>query len=241
VSSTLLSLSHQSKSANERLLLQISILKMMLMFGAHQTWKLLVCGLFCLIYIIHTSIAEAARLTWRSDVYNHYNITLRRDFHPGTNKPMALMFVFTCKTHPDTHTVQFRPRMKTGEGTNNLRVSQNLCHSRHGEGGSIRQMAASTIPYSASAHRALIAMRCAKNHRPFSMVTDDEYLAEVDMLRPGTNPPAPATVSRDIGVLYLEMSKHVLNYFQVGFKYCLRAAQDATVLSGPQRHNSPCP
>jgi hypothetical protein len=178
------------------------------------------------------SISEAARLTWRSEVYNHYNITLRRDFDPITNKRTAIMFVFTCKTHPDTHIVQYRPRMKTGEGTNNLRVSQNLCHSRHGEGGSTQQKSASTIPYSASAHRALIAMRCAKNHRPFNMVTDEEYLIEVDMLRPGTKPPSPATISRDIGALYLEMSKHVLNYFQVDFKCSFNAVHDTNNFPG---------
>jgi hypothetical protein len=39
-------------------------------------------------------------------------------------------------------------------------------------------------PYSAAAHRTLIAMWCAKNHGPFNSVLDEDYQAEVEMLRP---------------------------------------------------------
>jgi hypothetical protein len=46
-------------------------------------------------------------------------------------------------------------------------------------------------------------------------VLDEDYQAEVDMLCPGTKLPHPATVSRDIQAIYLDMSRHICNYFQV--------------------------
>ncbi|KAF8586027.1 hypothetical protein K439DRAFT_1001527 [Ramaria rubella] len=45
--------------------------------------------------------------------------------------------------------------------------------------------------YSPYRHRALIALRCAKDHRPFECVKDEFYLAEVELLRPGTKVPDP--------------------------------------------------
>ncbi|KAF8223266.1 hypothetical protein L208DRAFT_1017635, partial [Tricholoma matsutake] len=54
---------------------------------------------------------------------------------------------------------------------------------------------------------------CAKNHCPFNSVLDDDYQAEVEMLRPRMIIPSPQTVSRDIKAMYAEMSKHVQNYF----------------------------
>ena len=74
---------------------------------------------------------------------------------------------------------------------------------------------AATISYTEAAHCALIALRCAKNHRPFNSVLDEDYQAEVNMLRPGTKLPHPVTVSRDIQAIYLDMSMHVHDYFQV--------------------------
>jgi hypothetical protein len=43
---------------------------------------------------------------------------------------------------------------------------------------------------------------------------DEDYQAEVNMLRPGTKLPHPATVSRDIQAIYLDMSRHIRDYFQ---------------------------
>jgi hypothetical protein len=77
-----------------------------------------------------------------------------------------------------------------------------------------------TILYTKAAHRALIALHCAKNHCPFNSVLDEDYQAEVDMLHPGTKLLHPATVSRDIQVIYLNMSRHIRNYFQVSLHHC---------------------
>jgi hypothetical protein len=91
------------------------------------------------------------------------------------------------------------------------------CFNHRGENrpGNTKVAQAAAIPYTEAAHCALIALRCAKNHHPFNSVLDEDYQAEVDMLCPGTKLPHPATVSRDIQAIYLDMSRHICNYFQV--------------------------
>jgi hypothetical protein len=58
-------------------------------------------------------------------------------------------------------------------------------------------------------------MQCAKNHRSFNSVLDEDYQAEVEMLCPGTILPGPQTVSCDIKSIYAKMSKNVWNYFMM--------------------------
>ena len=63
----------------------------------------------------------------------------------------------------------------------------------------------SAIPYSEANHRALIALHCAKSARPINMVMDEDYLAEVEMLHPGTVVPSPNTVQWNlIFILWLQ-------------------------------------
>ncbi|KII90073.1 hypothetical protein PLICRDRAFT_108714 [Plicaturopsis crispa FD-325 SS-3] len=56
-------------------------------------------------------------------------------------------------------------------------------------------------------------MRCARSRRPFNSVADPDYLAEVQLLRPGTVVPHPSTVSRDARDIYLQASNHIKEYF----------------------------
>jgi hypothetical protein len=103
--------------------------------------------------------------------------------------------------------------MFTGHGTKNIQDGVKACIKR---AGTVTDTVRSTgQPYSAAAHCTLIAMWCAKNHRPFNFVLDEDYKAEIEMLRPGTILPSPQTVSRDIKSIYIEMSKSVKNYFMV--------------------------
>ncbi|KAL1707229.1 hypothetical protein EV121DRAFT_199468 [Schizophyllum commune] len=71
------------------------------------------------------------------------------------------------------------------------------------------------IAYSPIAHRALIALRSATSHRPFNMVRDRFYTEEVQMLRPGTILPSPATVSVDVKRLYKGMAADLCAYLVV--------------------------
>jgi hypothetical protein len=177
-------------------------------------------------YTVCTSLyslkLDASKHTWRSPVYDHFNISLEREAN-SVGSPKSITFVFTCRTHPETHSAQRRPRMATSYGTKNIRDSVKHCDKFSG---------ASTLSpagkrdvsqtYTPAAHRALIAQQCAKNCRPFNSVTDKDYVAEVEMLRPGTTIPSPSTVSRDVKAIYAEVSKLVRAYFLVRYNYSLK-------------------
>jgi hypothetical protein len=183
-------------------------------FGAYQIPKSLVSGCSLKKWSSFNVYSEASKSTWRSPVYDHFDITLRRDVDVR-GSPKGLSFVFTCKVNPAHHPAHTRPRMSTGHGTKNIQDGVKACNKRAGTVTDTTAVKSTGRPYSPAAHRALIAMRCAKNHRPFNSVLDEDYQAEVEMLRPGTVLPSPQTVSRDIKAMYAEMSKNVRNYFMV--------------------------
>ena len=145
----------------------------------------------CIYYL------EASKATWRSNVYDHFDITLSRDLD-GRGRPSALSFVFNCKVDPAHHPPHRRARMSTGHGTKNIHDGIKACNTRLGSTTTTTAVESTGPHYSPAAHRTLIAMRCAKNHHPFNSVLDEDYQAEVEMLRPGTILPSPQTVSRDI-------------------------------------------
>ena len=49
------------------------------------------------------------------------------------------------------------------------------------------------------------------------MVTDEDYLAEIEMLCPGTVVPSPNTVQQDLMHIYTMALVFVMNYFMVPF------------------------
>jgi hypothetical protein len=152
-------------------------------------------------------------MAWRSDVYDHYDVSLQRNLTED-QQPLSLSFLFTCKTHPENHaSVWARQRSKTGDGTSNLQKGVDICLRKQGR--ECTKPGSSTIPYSEAAHRALIVLRVAKHARPVNSVLDDDYLMEVEMLRPGTKVPKPMTVQRDLLQIYEQTSIVVKNYFLV--------------------------
>lgn len=114
--------------------------------------------------------------------------------------------------------------MSTGHGTKNFQDGVKACNKRVGTTSSTTLVVNVHEPYSAAAHHTLIAMCCAKNHRLFNSVLDEDYQAEVHMLCPGTILPSPQTVSHDIKAIYSEMSKNVRKNFLVscGVFYCVK-------------------
>ncbi|EGN92942.1 hypothetical protein SERLA73DRAFT_28424, partial [Serpula lacrymans var. lacrymans S7.3] len=60
-----------------------------------------------------------------------------------------------------------------------------------------------------AAYCAIIAMWCAVSRRPFNSVMDPHYLAEVELLRPGTILPSPCIVSHDIQAIYAIISSKI--------------------------------
>ncbi|PPQ87254.1 hypothetical protein CVT24_010096 [Panaeolus cyanescens] len=165
-----------------------------------------------------SDIIAAARGLWRSSVYDHFEVTLRRD-----TSPLSLIFVFTCKYGSKNHKPIFRPRSRTSEGTSNLNRTAKACDIEMGRqynqpsatAGIADPDLLAMSTYSPAAHRALILLRCARYARPFNIYADEEYKREVLMLRPDAIIPSPSTLSHDLKVVYLELSKHVKIFFEV--------------------------
>lgn len=141
--------------------------------------------------------------------------------------PSHLSYLFRCKTHPENHlNPPVRARANTAFGTTNLKKDIERCLKLQGTAPAGKpDVTADAIPYSEANHRALLAIRHAKYNRPINMVADEEYIKEVNMLRPGTIPPSTSTLGRDMHRLYEGLSVHVKNYFLVRlaylFGYCL--------------------
>ncbi|KAG0695807.1 hypothetical protein DFH29DRAFT_813803 [Suillus ampliporus] len=112
--------------------------------------------------------------------------------------------------------------MQTGQGTKNLNQGIKDCAGWHGVSstgsaatGAQQTLTGSVSKYMVEAHRALIALCCAVNKRPFHSVADPLYLEEVKLLRPDVKVPSPHTVSCNINTIYSEASKNVKFYFSV--------------------------
>ncbi|QRV82979.1 AC transposase [Ceratobasidium sp. AG-Ba] len=158
-------------------------------------------------------IINASLGSWRSPVYKHYNPYLDRIYDEHGN-PSRLVFRFECKYKHPSHSAQFRDRMRTGDGTRNLRTTAQTCETRWGVVQSSVSQSQYFSGYSEARHRVLIALRCAQNKRSFNSVADDLYRQEVDLLRPGTIVPSPMTVFRDTQVLYACSSDGVKTYYK---------------------------
>lgn len=160
------------------------------------------------------NLKDAARAIWRSTVYDHYDISIRRNYDENGD-PLSMDYCFICRDHPDNHSgPRYRLRMRSDLGTKNLKNEVEKCEIAWGI-YSARATSTPVLEYSPANHRTLIALRCAKNARPINTILDDEYHQEVQMLRPGTVVPHPTTVQRDILNLYTDLSIFVLSYFAV--------------------------
>ncbi|KAJ3573237.1 hypothetical protein NP233_g2572 [Leucocoprinus birnbaumii] len=160
--------------------------------------------------IISASFAGA-----RSPAYEHFDISLER-LYDDKDQPKELVFIFSCKVDPDRHLPHRRPRLKTSAGTGNLTSGIKACDRRRGiatHSQASRSSNVVKITYSEAAHRAIIALHCARNQRPFNIVNDPMYKAEVDLLRPGTSVLTPEMLSRDTLLLHQELSRSVRDHF----------------------------
>jgi hypothetical protein len=151
---------------------------------------------------------------WSSTVYDHFNITLERK---GSGDATKLIHIFTCKYGSKDHPVQRRERAKAGRGTTNLARTIATCDAARGHLAAISTPAGMPLvgEYTQARHRAIVALRCATSARPAHVVADKYYLMEVECLRPGTIPPSPIMVSRDIHLLHEQIAVFARAYFVV--------------------------
>lgn len=106
---------------------------------------------------MHICYLEASKATWRSTVYDHFDVTLRRE---NEGQLSTLVFVFNCKVDPAHHTPHLRARMSTGHGTKNIQDGVKACNKRVGDTSTTISAVTVHEPYSAAAHRTLIATIC---------------------------------------------------------------------------------
>jgi hypothetical protein len=69
--------------------------------------------------------------------------------------------------------------------------------------------------YSPARFRFLLAMWCARRHRPFKIVHDDELVEIFQMLYDRVDVPHPTTVSRDVKEIFYICKENVGNVLQV--------------------------
>jgi hypothetical protein len=141
-------------------------------------------------------------------VYEHYDVSVERD-----NSSQQITYVFKCKYSEETHETHRRLWTKTGNGTTDMQKSVTECDATHGV--TATSLTSSMGTYTPGTHHVIIAMKSATSNRPFNAVRDKYYRMEVEMLRPGTKIPHVTTVSLDIKLLYVELSKTVCDYFKV--------------------------
>ena len=84
-------------------------------------------------------------------MYDHFDVILHRDH--GGGQLSTLVFAF-----PAHHTPHFRARMSTGHGTKNIQDGVKACNKRVGTASNTTSAANVHEPYSAAAHRTLIAL-----------------------------------------------------------------------------------
>ncbi|KDN44173.1 hypothetical protein RSAG8_05646, partial [Rhizoctonia solani AG-8 WAC10335] len=149
-------------------------------------------------------ICNAALASYKSDVYGHYKMRVRRHTKPdplgdGT-VPDYLEYEFHCKTDPNRHPPQYRRRSETHRGTGNLKASLEACQARNNENNTSK--ASASTPFSYAMHLAIIVMMCAYHYLPFAGVLHDLVRRHVQLLRPGTSMPDSTTVSRTTRHVY---------------------------------------
>ena len=129
-----------------------------------------------------------------------------------------ITFIFRCKYGFESLEPHKWAHGNTSVGTTNLQKSAMKCNASRGLTGFLAAAmpsAPTTIPYTEGTHHVIIALMCTTVNWLFNSVSDKYYKMEVECLHPGTNIPAPKTVSLEINYLYLELLKAVQAYFRV--------------------------
>jgi hypothetical protein len=78
---------------------------------------------------------------------------------------------------------------------------------------------ASGATYSPARFRYLLAMWCARRHRPFNIVKDQELIDIFTMLYIRVDVPHPTTVSRDVREIFQLCKKNVIDTLQVRYSF----------------------
>lgn len=112
-------------------------------------WNLLdkeiigMCGKYLVIYWL-TYSTDQARVTWWSNIYKHYNVSIvcHTSMDGGSG---YIKFKFACKHNPAKHRLHTHRHMETSHGTKNLQRGQRECENRWGVTGDSNARAQQTL------------------------------------------------------------------------------------------------
>lgn len=154
-------------------------------------------------------VLAAVRRTWRSPVYDHYNVYLERRLTLA-GAPDRLLIRFECKFDPLHHTSQYRDRGGTSTGAQNLSNSANKCNERRSA-----PRPRSKDQFSETKHRALVIMMAAIQRMPPGSFVNPLYYEMVTLLRPGVKPFTEEGLTQDIENIYSTSLPAVARHLQV--------------------------
>ncbi|OJT02096.1 hypothetical protein TRAPUB_7442 [Trametes pubescens] len=133
---------------------------------------------------------------WRSSVYTHYRPP---QIIPGPNGTSTYRFI--CKKYPTKHV----DRADSEDSTGNLRRHADCCDPDETAESDLLSIYAHGVTYTAQRMRLLLALWCARRHRPYAIVEDPEIQEVFRMLYSRVYIPSRTTVSRDVRTLHRDM------------------------------------
>ena len=101
------------------------------------------------------------------------------------------------------------------DSTGNLRRHVLACDPEETPENEMITSYAQGVTYSAPRVRFLLAMWCARRHRPFAIVDDPEFRELLGMLYARVQIPSRHTVSRDVQTIMDDTRARVLQHFKV--------------------------
>jgi hypothetical protein len=139
------------------------------------------------------------RKGWRSSLYGHFQPPVIIEVKG------EILYRFICKRNPS----QFVQRHRFEDSTSNLARHVEKCSPS--KNATTEQMAAfvNGSTYSSAKFRFLLAVWCARRHRPFSIVADPELHDLFKMLHGRVEIPHPITISRDVKEIFTLSKIHV--------------------------------
>ncbi|OJT13582.1 hypothetical protein TRAPUB_9870 [Trametes pubescens] len=148
-------------------------------------------------------ILAELKTKWRSSVYKHFE---EPKIIQGPNG--VIIHRFVCRKNPSKHI----DRVDYEESTGNLTRHRSLC-----EPDDIPEVAMITAyargtAYSPARVRYLLAMWCARRHRPFTIVDDPEFQELLCMLYAKVELPSRVTLSRDVQMITLDGKIRVIAF-----------------------------
>lgn len=77
------------------------------------------------------------------------------------------------------------------------------------------------VTYSPGRLRLMLALWCARRHRPYAIVDDPEFHAILQMLYAKVELPSRHSVSRDVQTVFKRTRGRLISLFHVRYNHCL--------------------